>query len=219
VALGAAVQAAIINGETVNAMLIDVAPHSLGIEVAEIAFGELVPGRYRPIIRRNTTIPTTKAERFYTLTPEQDSVKISAFQGESPVSSENTALGEFLFSDIPPSEEPDRPREVIVEFSYNLNGMVEVSAHDRRGERREAMTVSTSGGQRLASEPETKRHFEPALEREIRQALDDAARLELQLDSDGRAQEAAQLRKARHALEEAHQQGDEKQVRRALDTL
>jgi molecular chaperone DnaK len=219
VALGAAAQAAIINGEEVNAMLIDVAPHSLGIEIAEIAFGEVVPGRYRPIIRRNTTIPTTKAERFYTLTPDQDTVKISAFQGESPVSSENTALGEFMFTDIPPPEEPDRPREVIVEFSYNLNGIVEVTAGDRRGERREAMTVSTSGGQRVTSEPETKRHFEPSLERAIAQALKDAARLELQLDADGRTKEAARLRKARHALEETHEQSDEKQVRKALDTL
>ena len=219
VALGAAVQAAIIEGEAVNAMLIDVAPHSLGIEVAQIAYGELVPGRYRSIIRRNTTIPTTKAERFYTVTPDQDTVKIRVFQGESPVCAENTALGELLFSDIPPAAEPDRQREVIVEFSYNLNGIVEVTARDRRGERREAMTVATAGGKRAASEPEAKSHFEPSLERDLARGLDDAARLELQLESEGRTKDAAKLRKARHTLESAREQGDEAKLRRALDAL
>ena len=195
------------------------APHSLGIEVAQIAYGELVPGRYRSIIRRNTTIPTTKAERFYTVTPDQDTVKIRVFQGESPVCAENTALGELLFSDIPPAAEPDRQREVIVEFSYNLNGIVEVTARDRRGERREAMTVATAGGKRAASEPEAKSHFEPSLERDLARGLDDAARLELQLESERRTKDAARLRKARHTLESAREQGDEAKLRRALDAL
>ncbi|MGH9934746.1 MAG: Hsp70 family protein, partial [Blastocatellia bacterium] len=92
VALGASVQAAIISGEPVNAMLIDVAPHSLGIAVAEIVFDHLVPGAFRPIIRRNTTIPTTKAELFHTLSPHQDTVEIEVHQGESPVAKENTHL-------------------------------------------------------------------------------------------------------------------------------
>jgi molecular chaperone DnaK len=219
VALGAAVQTAIIEGEEVSAMLIDVAPHSLGIEVAEIAFGGVVPGQYRPIIRRNTTIPTTKAERFYTLTPEQDAVEINAFQGESLVCAENTPLGKFMFTGIPPSEEPDTLREVIVEFSYDLNGVVEVTARDRRGERREAMTVSAAGGQRVASEPEMERHFEPALEREIARALNDGARVELRLDSDGQTEAATRLRQARHTLEAAHAQGDETRAREALDAL
>jgi molecular chaperone DnaK len=219
VALGAAIQAAIIEGEEVSAMLIDVAPHSLGIEVAAIAFGEVIPGQYRPIIRRNTTIPTTKAERFYTLTPEQDTVEISAFQGESPICAENTALGKFMFSGIPPSAEPNKPREVIVEFSYDLNGIVEVTARDRRGERREAMTVSASGSRRAASEPETASHFEPALEREIARALNDAARVELRLEVERQTKGATQLREARHALEAAHAQGDEARAREALDAL
>src|SRR5262249_37173481 len=160
----------------------------------------------RPIIRRNTTIPTTRAERFYTITPAQDTVAIRAFQGESPLCAENTPLGEFRLTNIPPSDEPHKPREVIVEFSYNLNVMVEVTAGDRRGERREVMTVSTTAAKRAASALERKSHFDPALEREVARALEDAARLEVRLDSGGRTKEAGRLRKARHALEQAHEQ-------------
>ena len=219
VALGAAVQVAIINGEEVGAMLIDVAPHSLGIAVAEFMFDALVPGHFRPIIRRNTTIPTTKAEHFYTVTPQQNSVEIEVYQGESPLCAENNALGQFRLTEIPPADDPNQNREVIVEFSYNLNGIVEVAARDRRGERREVMTVNTTAAKRAASEPEQKKHFEPALERDIARALEDAARIELRLEADGKSKEAARLRKARHALEEAHEQGQEKRVRKALDAL
>jgi molecular chaperone DnaK len=219
VALGAAVQGAIIDGEEVGAMLIDVAPHSLGIEVAEIAMHGLVPGGYRPIIRRNTTIPATRAESFYTVTPEQDTVEVKVFQGESPVAAENTPLGDFLLTNIPPSGDRDKPREVIVEFSYNLDGMVEVSARDRRGERQERITISTTIAERPAAEPERQTHFAPALERDVARALEDAARLEREMDAGLSKREVTRLRKARHALEQAHNEADEKRVRKALDTL
>jgi molecular chaperone DnaK len=212
VALGAAVQAAIVNGEEVNAMLVDVTPHSLGIAVAEVVFGNLVPGGFRPIIRRNTTIPTTKSERFHTITPDQDTVEIEVCQGESPVAAENTQLGKFKLTGIPPAEDANALREVIVQFSYNLNGIVEVTANDRRGERREMLSVSTTAGKRAASEPEVKKHFDPAIERDYARALESAARLELQLEVEGRKVDVEKLRKARHSLEEAHQGINEKRV-------
>jgi molecular chaperone DnaK len=212
VALGAAVQAAIINGEEVSAMLVDVTPHSLGIAVAEVVFGNLVPGGFRPIIRRNTTIPTTKSERFHTVTPDQDTVEIEVCQGESPVAAENTQLGKFKLTGISPAEDANDLREVIVQFSYNLNGIVEVTANDRRGERREMLSVSTTAGKRAASEPEVKKHFDPAIERDYARALESAARLELQLEVEGRKVDVEKLRKARHLLEEAHQGINEKRV-------
>lgn len=219
VALGAAVQAAIINGEPVNAMLIDVSPHSLGIAVAQFLFNDIVPGGFRPIIRRNTTIPTTKAERFFTISPLQDTVEIEVYQGESAVVAENTHLGSFLLKDIPPAPDPQQSREVIVEFSYNLNGIVEVSARDRQGERREMFNVNTAAGQRAAAEPEAKQHFDPKLERDVATSRAAAARLELQLDADGRAQQARQLRVARHKVEAAHEGADEKKLIAALNEL
>ena len=81
------------------------------------------------------------------------------------------------------------------------------------------MTVATAGGKRAASEPEAKSHFEPSLERDLARGLDDAARLELQLESEGRTKDAAKLRKARHTVEGAREQGDETKLRRALDAL
>src|SRR5262249_43919167 len=155
-------------------------------------------------------IPTTKAESFFTVTPEQDTVEIKAFQGESPVAAENTPLGDFLLTGIPPSADPNKQREIIVEFSYNLDGIVEVAARDRRGERHERITVSTTAAARQASEPERKTHFAPALERDVARALEDAARLELDLATSRKTREVARLRKARHALEQAHAQADEK---------
>ncbi|MCI0387350.1 MAG: Hsp70 family protein [Acidobacteria bacterium] len=219
VALGAAVQAAIINGEEVGAMLIDVAPHSLGIAVAQLIFGNVVPGGFSPVIRRNTTIPTTKAERFHTITPQQDTVEVEVYQGESPVAAENTLLGKFMFTGIPPAPNPNDLRELIVEFNYNLDGIVEVTARDRRGERREVMTVSTTTGKRAASEPEVRKHFDPTLERDVARALESAARLELQFEADGRVKDLQRLRTARHALEEAHQGINEKQVMDKLNEL
>ncbi|MEW6208800.1 MAG: Hsp70 family protein [Acidobacteriota bacterium] len=219
VALGAAVQAAIIDGESIDAMLIDVSPHSLGIEVADMLMGQVVAGFFRPIIRRNTAIPTTRSEKFYTLSPRQDTVEVRIFQGESQLCAENTELGSFKFTDIPPSEDPDMNREVIVEFSYNINGIVEVTARDHRGARRERMTVSAVAAKRSVSEPERKRHFDPALERDVARALEDAARIELQLDADGEKKDAQKLRKARHALEEAYEQGTENRVRKQIEAL
>jgi molecular chaperone DnaK len=219
VALGAAAQAAIIGGEAVNAMLIDVSPHTLGIAVAETVFGNIVPGAFGPIIRRNTTIPTTKSERFHTITPTQDTVEVEVYQGESPVVAENTHLGSFKLTGIPPAPDPSHSREVIVEFSYNLNGIVEVTARDRQGERREVMTVNTSAAQRAASEPEAAHHFDPKLERDIKRSLESAARLELELLPEGRMKDLGRVRKARHDLEEARKRGDEKQVLAMLNEL
>jgi molecular chaperone DnaK len=219
VALGAAVQAAIIKGEPVEAMLIDVSPHSLGIAVAEFTFNNIIPGAFRPIIRRNTTIPTTKAERFFTISPQQDTVEIEVYQGESPVAAENTHLGSFLLKGIPPGPNPDLPREVIVEFSYNLNGIVEVTARDHKGECREIMSVNSNASQRAASEPEVKKHFDPKIERDVTNSLAAAARLELQLEADGRSKDVKKLRAARHKLEQAHQGVDESELMQALSNL
>ena len=143
VALGAGVQAAIIAGERIDAILVDVTPHSLGIAVADILLGQIIPGQFKPLIRRNTTIPVTKEEEFYTLTPEQDTIRIEVFQGEHPVVAQNTPLGEFLISGL----EPDKPGEVskvAVQFDFDVNGILKVTARDRKTGKQEALTVEAS---------------------------------------------------------------------------
>jgi molecular chaperone DnaK len=219
VALGAAVQAGIINGEEIDAVLVDVTPHSLGIEIAEVFMGEVVPGNFRPIIRRNTTIPTSKAEKFFTIRPDQDTVDICVYQGESLVSSENKLLGKFRLSGLPPAESANEPREVIVEFTYTLNGIVEVKAHDRHGQTREVMNVNTSSVKRRASLPEQQHHLDPQLENEIERNISEAARLELKLKEGKKKRDSDRVKKARHALEEARDQGDEIGLRKALDKI
>ena len=130
VALGAAVQAAIIAGEPIEAVLVDVTPHSLGIAVAELGFGQIIPDRYSVIIPRNTTIPTTRSEIYSAIAPEQTAIEIKIYQGEQPIASRNTALGEFLFTDLRP-EQPGQPPRVAVQFDFDVDGILHVSAVDR----------------------------------------------------------------------------------------
>jgi len=125
VALGAGVQAGIVAGKPIDAILVDVTPYSLGIEVAEVRRGRVVPDLYNIIIRRNTTIPVTREEVYFTLHPEQDTVEIKVYQGESPVASENTLLGKFTITDL----EPERPGElaaVTVQFDFGVDGILRV---------------------------------------------------------------------------------------------
>jgi molecular chaperone DnaK len=130
VALGAAVQAAIIAGEPLDAILVDVTPHSLGIEVAELQLGRIVPDHYSVIIPRNTTIPTSRAEEYSALHPGQTAIDLKVYQGERSTASQNTLLGEFRFEQLRP-EAPGLPPRITVQFDFDLNGIVHVSAVDR----------------------------------------------------------------------------------------
>lgn len=143
VALGAAVQAAIIGGEPIDAILVDVTPHSLGIAVAEYRLGNLLTDRYRVLIHRNTTIPVVKEDIFYTLHPDQDAIKIMVYQGEAPVASQNRLLGDFLISDLE-AEEPGELASVMVQFDFDLDGILHVRARDRYTEKEEQITVQAS---------------------------------------------------------------------------
>ncbi len=130
VALGAAVQAGIIAGAPLDAILVDVTPHSLGIEVAEWEFGQVIPGRYNILIHRNTTIPTSRSEVYSALHPEQRAIEIKIYQGEQPVAARNTLLGDFMFDQLRP-EAAGIPPRITVQFDFDIDGIVHVSAIDR----------------------------------------------------------------------------------------
>jgi molecular chaperone DnaK len=120
VALGAAIQAALLAGEAVERILVDVASHSLGV----LALGqdEWEADTFAPIVRRNTVLPATRTEEFYTLVDDQPGVEVKVYQGESPRASQNTLVGEFYYHLKPaPAHTPVR-----VEFSYTLDGIVQV---------------------------------------------------------------------------------------------
>jgi Molecular chaperone len=151
VALGAGVQAAIIDGVPIDAILVDVTPHSLGIQVAEIRMGRIIPDRYSVIIRRNTTVPVTKEEVYSTVYPDQDTVEIAVYQGESQIASENTLLGKFLIHGLKP-ERPGEPATVTVRFDLDVNGILKVTARDRYTGQQKEITVEASKARLSESE-------------------------------------------------------------------
>ena len=143
VALGAAVQAAVISGDGVDAILVDVAPHSLGVRTLQFdEDGEPDDDHFVPLIRRNSAIPVSRSECFYTVTPEQKTVEVEVYQGEEAVASRNTHLGKLLFSDLSPAAD-GREREVLVVFDYDLSGILHVNVVDRRSGRKEEMHLDT----------------------------------------------------------------------------
>ena len=148
VALGAGVQAAIIGGEPIEAVLVDLTPHSVGIEVAEWRFGGMVPDCFERLIHRNTALPTTRAKTFSAIHPDQTEIQVKIYQGEEAIASENTLLGEFSFKGLKP-EKPGTPPAVTVEFDMDLNGILQVSATDR-GSRKVAQTTVHAAHTRLS---------------------------------------------------------------------
>jgi len=151
VALGASVQAGIIAGEDINAILVDVTPHSLGIETARFTYsGRVLDDQYSVLIHRNTTIPTTKAEVYSTLFPDQDKIHLKVYQGEDPIASRNTLLDDFMIEGLKPPRPGDRP-QVTVEFSFDVNGILHVRATDRETGKGEGITVEASRS-RLSAE-------------------------------------------------------------------
>jgi molecular chaperone DnaK len=131
VALGAAVQAGIIAGEEIDAILVDVTPMSLGIETARISLaGALETDRYVPLVRRNTTIPVRKSEIFATMFPGQESIEIKVYQGEHPVASKNTLLGNFMVEGLTPNQ-ADGLSKVTVDFQLDINGILNVTVTER----------------------------------------------------------------------------------------
>lgn len=131
VALGAAVQAGIVAGEEIDAILVDVTPFSLGLEVAEFNMtGQLKTDRFATLIRRNTTIPVEKSETFSTLYPEQEAIHVKVYQGEHKTASKNVLLGDFMIENLRPNL-PDGRTEVTVDFRLDVNGILDVTVAER----------------------------------------------------------------------------------------
>jgi molecular chaperone DnaK len=215
VALGAAVQGAIIAGQPVDAILVDVTPHSLGIEIAAIQMGRIIPGIYKVLIPRNTAVPTSQEEEFSTLFPEQDTVQIQVYQGESPVADQNTLLGEFLVKDLKP-QRSEQFAQVDVQFSLDIDGVLHVEATDRRTGKKKGITVTASPTRMDASEIARAR-AELQLWDEEAGSLLARARLLLQEDLDEEAHE--ELQQSISELEQALQLGDPGALEACKDEL
>lgn len=149
VAVGAAVQAAILKGEVKDVLLLDVTPLSLGVETMGNVMTVLIP--------RNTTIPTRKTEIFTTAADMQTSVEIHVLQGERPMASDNRTLGRFHLMDIPPA--PRGIPQIEVTFDIDANGILNVSARDRGTGKEQRITITSSSG---LNEDEIKRMVKEA---------------------------------------------------------
>ena len=131
VALGAAVQAGIIAGEEIDAVLVDVTPLSLGIETVRMGVtGHLRGDHFVPLIQRNTTVPVHKSEVFSTLFPGQSAIHVKVYQGEEQTASQNVLLGDFMVEDVKPNR-PDGLADVIVNFELDVNGILNVTVTER----------------------------------------------------------------------------------------
>ena len=136
VAVGAAIQAAVLSGEVKDVLLLDVTPLSLGIET--------LGGVFTRIIDRNTTIPTKKSQVFSTAEDSQNAVTIRVFQGERELAAQNKVLGQFDLVGIPPA--PRGVPQIEVTFDIDANGIVNVSAKDKATGKEQAIRIQASGG-------------------------------------------------------------------------
>ncbi len=149
VAIGAAIQGAVLQGDVKDVLLLDVTPLSLGIETAG--------GVFTRLIDRNTTIPTNKSQVFSTAADNQTAVTIKVFQGERDIAIHNKLLGEFNLEGIAPA--PRGMPQIEVIFDIDANGVVKVSAKDKGTGKEQQIRIQSSGG---LSEDEIKKMMQDA---------------------------------------------------------
>ncbi len=142
VALGAAVQAGLIAGEEVGAVLVDITPHSLGIKCLDIEMGGLdFPFRFAPIINRNSPLPTSRSEIFHTVSDNQSSVEIDIFQGENEDIRRNHRVGKFVIEGLAPVPAGN---QILVQLDLNLDGLLNVSAREKATGLQKQITIENA---------------------------------------------------------------------------
>ncbi|WZO98137.1 molecular chaperone DnaK [Isosphaeraceae bacterium EP7] len=202
VAIGAAIQGAVLTGEVKDLLLLDVTPLSLGLETKGGVFTKLV--------ERNTTVPTEKKETFTTAEDNQTAVTIKVYQGERPMAADNRAIGEFNLEGIPPARMGTPQIEVA--FNIDANGILAVTAKDKGTGKEQRITIQSSGG---LSKDEIDRMQRDAESH----AAEDKAKRELAEAKNTAEQRVYQLQKLMDENREKLSEGDLTAVKAAIEKV
>ncbi len=202
VAVGAAIQGAVLTGDVKDLLLLDVTPLSLGLETKGGVFTKLV--------ERNTTIPTEKKETFTTAEDNQTAVTVKVFQGERPMASDNRLLGEFNLEGIPPSRMGTPQIEVA--FNIDANGILNVTARDKGTGKAQSIKIESSGGLKKDDIERMQREAEANAEQ-------DKQKRELAEARNHADQRVYQLEKLLDENKEKLSEGDRAALRAAIDKV
>jgi len=141
VAMGASVQAALIAGLDVGAVLVDITPHSLGIKCLDVVHGFGFPFRFAPILHRNTPLPASRSEIFHTVHDRQTEVEVDVYQGESEDVRQNHRVGTFMIQGL---AAVPAGNQIVVQLDLNLDGMLKVSARERATGLQKQVTIENA---------------------------------------------------------------------------
>lgn len=141
VASGAAIQAGVIAGDMVSAVLVDVTPYTFGTSALGDLNGAFYPDCYVPIILKNTPIPVTRSESFFTVYDDQERIQINVFQGEHEDALKNKAMGSFFINGLKNTREGDA---IVTTFALDINGILSVTTVEKKTGKKESLTIDNA---------------------------------------------------------------------------